>query len=357
MSSYCTAVGLVSKDEVALYGRTMEYGNNLSSSILFYPRHTLFQGSAFHKIGKQWISLFSILGFNQIAMSHYKKWIVDGINEYGLVVGALSLPHFTQYQPFDKLKHNETIGCWELVTYLLGTCRCLHDVRNHLSTIIVADQPLLYDTSISVIQPAFHYMAMDRSGECMVIEYIKGQLYIYDNEQKVLTNAPPFPDQLKKWKQFKKQHPTLTAYELPNLDRKRNIGSNIWSIGTGMIGLPGDFTSSSRFQRVMEFLHWMYTPLNAEEGVKSLFHLLETVDIPKGTIRERGGNRSTDTYTQWTVVYDTDRLRLYVRTYDGMELIHLDMNSEWNTPRVWRLNKTTGSLHSHDITSHGRFVS
>jgi choloylglycine hydrolase len=338
ISSYCTAVGFTCKDGTILYGRTLEYESPLYSQILFLPRNHPFEGTAFHRKGKSWISKYALLGFNQNAMPHYRDWIVDGMNEQGLVASALYLSHYTEYQPYNPSFIDRTIGCWELVTLLLSQCSSLEDVRQEVHSICVADQPLLFDTSLSIIQPTFHYMVMDRSGKALVIEYTHSKLQIYHNPFLVLTNAPPFPQQVRLWEQFQKTH-SISAVDLP-------FGTNgIWSTGSGMIGLPGDFTSTSRFQRIIELKHWMRPARDEKEGIKSMFHLLESVAIAKGWIRTKGDlSGKLDSYTQWTVVYDIHRLRLYFRTYDGMEINEIIMKPEHPKKFVWNLSS---SLHIH----------
>ena len=55
--------------------------------------------------------------------------------------------------------------------------------------------------------------------------------------------------------------------------------------GSGMLGLPGDFTPPSRFVRAVAFSKSALPVEKAEDGVLQAFHILNQFDIPKGAAR------------------------------------------------------------------------
>ena len=77
--------------------------------------------------------------------------------------------------------------------------------------------------------------------------------------------------------------------------------------GTGMLGLPGDFTPPSRFVRAVALSQSVFTPKTGEDAVIEAFHVLNQFDIPKGAARDREkdahGNVVAD-YTLWTSASD-----------------------------------------------------
>ena len=95
--------------------------------------------------------------------------------------------------------------------------------------------------------------------------------------------------------------------------------------GSGMIGLPGDVTSPSRFVRAAAFVQTMLPSKNEDEGVFRAFHLLNAFDIPKGEIREEANNQVLSEWTQWTSVVDTTNLLYYFKTYDNQSPQKVDL--------------------------------
>ena len=98
-------------------------------------------------------------------------------------------------------------------------------------------------------------------------------LHIYDNPVGVLTNNPPFPQQM-----FQLNNYMYLSPKQPRNTFCENLALDAYSRGMGGLGLPGDLSSSSRFVRVA------FTKVNAisgeseEESVSQFFHILGSVD-------------------------------------------------------------------------------
>ena len=56
--------------------------------------------------------------------------------------------------------------------------------------------------------------------------------------------------------------------------------------GTGMLGLPGDFTPPSRFVRAVAFSANARVPDTVPGAVNAAMHLLSSFDIAKGVVRD-----------------------------------------------------------------------
>ena len=114
----------------------------------------------------------------------------------------------------------------------------------------------LVGTQFSEQLPAaqLHWMIADEK-ECIVVECMVDGLHIYDNPAGVLTNNPPFPQQMFLLNQYMhlspKQPVNVFSKQLP-LEQ--------YSRGMGALGLPGDLSSASRFARVA------FTRLHAMSG-------------------------------------------------------------------------------------------
>jgi choloylglycine hydrolase len=93
----------------------------------------------------------------------------------------------------------------------------------------------------------------------------------------------------------------------------------------GALGLPGDLSSASRFVRAA------FHRLNAESGeteeecVHQFFHLLGSVEMPKGSLILENGALDLTVYSSCC---NTDRGIYYYKTYENSHIIGVDMYKE-----------------------------
>ena len=85
--------------------------------------------------------------------------------------------------------------------------------------------------------------------------------------------------------------------------------------GSGMLGLPGDFTSPSRFVRAAFYQTTAPVLDTGFETVVQAFHILNNFDIPIGTQHVRSEiPKGMPSATQFTAVTDQKAMKLYYRT-------------------------------------------
>jgi choloylglycine hydrolase len=98
--------------------------------------------------------------------------------------------------------------------------------------------------------------------------------------------------------------------------------------GSGMLGLPGDFTPPSRFVRAVAFSQSLLPSKTGGDAVLQAFHVLNNFDIPKGAARDEQkdahGNVSAD-YTLWTSAIDLKAKRFHFRTYENSQIRMVDL--------------------------------
>ena len=312
----CTAFQLKSQDGAWLYCRTMEFGYKLNSDMLVVPQGTEYTGSALDQPGLKWKTKYGFVGMNQTLEP---TLVCDGMNEKGLVVGVLYLPAFAQFEKPDSQKNDRTLGSWELAAFLLGTCSNLRDVKAVLPTVVVSQQPL--PRMKNFILP-IHFYISDQTGAAMVVEYVDGKRHVYDDPMGVLTNSPPFDWHLNNLANYVNLAPVNEApvkfaeWTVPNIGQ-----------GSGLLGLPGDYTSPSRFVRATLFSQWATVQKTALEAVNLGFHLLNSFDIPDGLVKSRPNakNVSYTETTEWVVVHDKTNLKTYFRGYKSLKIQMIDL--------------------------------
>ena len=326
-ASACTAFQLKSQDGALIYCRSMEYAFPMESNLLIVARNEMFKGTAPNKKpGLQWKSKYGFVGMNQIMD---RTTVSDGMNEKGLVAGCLYLPGFAGYEVPSESQFSKTLGPWEVVTFLLTSCQSVQDVKAILPTIMVAQEgtPGMGEFVIPL-----HFYVCDQTGASLVIEYVGGKCFTYDNPLGVLTNSPPFPWHMANLTNYMNLSPVnVPLLQLGNLKLK-SVGE-----GSGFLGLPGDYTPPSRFVKAAFFSQAAITPKTAKETVCLGFHILNTFDIFEGAVQRlpemRDGqlenippNQENLETTQWTVVHDRINLKTYFRSYGSLSVQMVDLN-------------------------------
>jgi choloylglycine hydrolase len=309
----CTGIRLKPKDGSVIAARTMEFAADLQSNVVILPRSTEFIGTApGDKSGLRSKSKYGCLGANAFGM----PIIVDGLNEKGLAVAIFYFPGYAKYQEVKEEDIGKTIAPWEVPTYLLGNCANAEEAVQAIRNLRVGE---VVQKDMGFVPPC-HYFVNDSSGRCVVLEYVGGELKIHDNPLGVITNSPSFDWHITNLRNYV----NLTVNNVPPVDL---AGINFQGLGqgSGMLGLPGDFTPPSRFIRAVAFSQSALPVATAQEGVLQAFHLLNQFDIPKGVARSVDNGKMIADYTLWTSVSDLKNLRYHFRTFDNSRIRMIDM--------------------------------
>ena len=96
--------------------------------------------------------------------------------------------------------------------------------------------------------------------------------------------------------------------------------------GSGLLGLPGDFTPPSRFVRAAFFQTTAPQRATAFESILQCFQILNNFDIPIGT-QYANGDAPADipSATQWTAATDMAHRKLYYRTMYNSTVRSIDL--------------------------------
>ncbi len=298
----------------------MEFGFRLDSELLIVPRGTEYIGtSAGEAKGIHWQTKYGYVGMNQSFASTY---VSDGMNEKGLVVGALYFPHFAQYQEPDSSRIEQTLGSWEVPSYLLATCASVDEAKRALDSLLVAQEPVPNPIpGMKDFVLPLHYYISDAQGNILVVEYIKGQRKEYNNPLGVLTNSPSFEWHLTNLSNYVNLSPENVSSLALSHGTVRGFGQ-----GTGLLGIPGDYTPPSRFVRAVLFTSWVKEPKNASDAVRTGFHLLNAFDIAEGVIRPRKGSPLKEEITEWVVIHDQTHTKTFFRGYDSLKIQMVDLS-------------------------------
>ena len=313
----CTSMIFKAEDGTRIYARTMEWGaSDLKSEMMLMPRAMSFSSALGEgKAGAAWKNKYGFVGVNAAGLAY----ATDGMNEAGLTVGALFFPGFAKYQEVKADELPVTVSNVDLVNYILSNFKTVDEVREAMPKIRVvrnAEIEKEFGTPLPL-----HHVVSDATGASIVIEYMDGQLSMTDNKVGAMTNSPEYSWHLLNLRNY--------ANLAPHDVRPREIdGVSLapFGAGSGMLGLPGDFTPPSRFVRAVAFVNTMVAAKDAADAVSAASVMLNNFDIPKGLVREGGPEDFHLGYTQWSVIADMSHKVYYYWTMYDRRMRSVDLS-------------------------------
>ncbi|MFC0284118.1 linear amide C-N hydrolase [Camelimonas abortus] len=258
--------------------------------------------------------------------------VIEGLNDAGLTFSVLSYPAAGGRQSVDVT--TAVLSASDLGGWILGSFTTVAEVRAALEKQPVALEPLaLLGGAVS----PFHYVAHDRSGASLVIEFNRGVMKLFDNPVGVMTNGPSFDWHLT----------NLNNYTfLSNVDRSSAVFGRLQArqpdSGVATAGLPSSSTSVGRFVRAVYYAQFTEKADDPDGAVRALAHIMNNFDRPRGVsidypeqgggghmevpgLAEKSGKPYATEFTSWTSLSDLTRTLFFVRDYAGMNFFHIDL--------------------------------
>jgi len=178
----------------------------------------------------------------------------------------------------------------DVVGYVLGTMKTVDEA------VAFFKETPLYSEKVPVmndILPTFHFAVTDPSGRSVVVEVIDGKTKIHENKVGVMTNDPPYDDQLKIWSKFGGKPLNEESFE------------------------AFDYSPEGRFCRMAAMNATQEKVPTDAAAVNRAWSMLNTVDIPKGILYWRWVNDDPQ-FTSYAVVGDLHNRVYYVRSDDNI---------------------------------------
>ncbi|MCP4927561.1 MAG: choloylglycine hydrolase family protein [Gammaproteobacteria bacterium] len=300
----CTGIVLRSGDGATVPARTMEFAFDINSNVLAIPAGTEITTLILDPKNKgfTYTTKYGFLGANGLG----KQIVFDGMNTEGLYFGAFYFAGNAEFGTVSNDNRNRAVSSEEMGNWILGKFATVEEVVAGLSKIEVVGT---YVDEIKSRVP-FHYAVTDRSGASVVIEYTKDGLKVHENTVNAVTNNPTYDWHLTNLSNYVGLQPrNVEAIEVGS-QRIAPFGQ-----GSGMLGLPGDMTSPTRFVRAVAFANTSLPSDTVDDAVFKAFHILNVFDIPKGAIRDANPDMPLTDYTLWTSAADTFNGVYYYKTY------------------------------------------
>ncbi|MDD5953274.1 MAG: choloylglycine hydrolase [Oscillospiraceae bacterium] len=299
----CTAATYKTKD--FYFGRTLDYEYSYEDEVTITPRNFPF---TFRHLGEV-KSHYAMIGMAYVAGGFPLYY--DGVNEKGLGVAGLNFVGNAVYPEVQPGKTN--VAQFELIPWLLSQCATVGEAKKLLEDCVIVNTP--FSAELPVAQ--LHWIISDRE-ETITVESVADGLKIYDNPVGVLTNNPPFPEQM-----FQLNNYMHLSTKSPENHFSDKLSLKTYSRGMGALGLPGDLSSGSRFVRVA------FTKMNAMSGdseaesVSQFFHILGSVDQQRGCCEVADGKYEITIYT---ACCNVDKGIYYYTTYDNHQITAVDLH-------------------------------
>lgn len=289
------------------FGRNLDYDFSYGEETVIIPRNFPF---TFREVGTMQ-SHYAIIGVAYVAENY--PLLYDAINERGLGMAGLNFVGNATYS--DHIDDKDNISQFEFLPWILSQCATVSEARTLLGKINL--RGFYFNDQLPIAE--LHWIISDTK-ESIVVESTRDGIHVYDNPVGILTNNPPFPEQvfqLNNYQNLSPKDPVNTF--APQLDL------SIYSRGMGAIGLPGDLSSQSRFVKAS------FTKLNSlsaddELGsVSQFFHILHSVDQQRGCANI-GDNKYE--ITIYSDCYNLAKGVFYYTSYDNHQITAVDMHKE-----------------------------
>ena len=240
----CTAITYQPRE---LYmGRSLDYEASYGEEIVMLPRR--FPLRFRHGGGSE--QGYAILGTAHVADGYPLYY--DAVNEKGLGIAGLNFVGNAHYAAPQDGRQN--VAQFEFIPWLLRQCATLAEARQLLQAVNLTGTP--FSPHFPAAQ--LHWLLADATG-ALTLEPTAAGLQIYENPVGVLTNNPPFPQQL-----FALNNYMHLSPRQPENTFAPDVPLQAYSRGMGALGLPGDLSSGSRFVRAA-FTCLLYTSDAADD--------------------------------------------------------------------------------------------
>ncbi len=296
----CTAI--VFKGKNCYFGRNLDLEYSYNETVTITPRNFKL---SFRKT-EDVCTHYAIIGMAYV--KHEYPLYYDAINEKGLGVTGLNFPYNAHY--FEEKDNKINIASFEFIPYILSQCANVQEAIVFLNKINICSIAFSSDLP----QSPLHWIITD-GNETIVVESMKNGLNIYENPFGVLTNNPPFKLQLLNRQKYEK----LSAYDKEN----KNV-NEYFTRADGAIGLPGDWSSMSRFVKAAFVKENSVHTSHEKESVGQFFHILSSVAMVKGSVRI--GEKTE--ITVYSSCCNLNKGLYYYTTYNNRQINCIDLHKE-----------------------------
>ena len=298
----CTAISFKTNDHY--FGRNLDWEHSFGEEVVICPRNYPFTFSNTKVLGQH----YAIIGV-ALVKNDYPLYF-DATNEHGLSMAGLYFPGNALYQ--SPVENGVNVASYELIPWILCQCQNVSEAIVEINQISITNQAF----SLQLQPSALHWIIADRD-RCITLEITANGTHVHKNPWGVLTNNPPFEYHAYNICNFL----NISSAEASNKFAPK-IPMRPYSRGMNAIGLPGDYSSASRFVRAA-FIKLNSDPCPTDEAsITQFFHILSSTEQSAGCTKTESGTERTI----YTSCCNTDKCVYYYTTYENRQITAVAMH-------------------------------
>ena len=300
----CTAITYKTND--FYFGRNLDVERSYNERVVVTPRNFNLKMRCVEALKHH----YAIIGMATV-IDDFPLYF-DATNETGLSIAGLNFPENAEYKAINNKLNN--ITPFEFIPYILGKCKNINEVEKELKNINLVNISFNKNLPLSPL----HFIISDKT-KSITVESVKDGLKIYENPVGVLTNNPTFDYHLINLNNYMSLSEEMSKNNFSN-----KLNFNNYSLGLGALGLPGDFSSASRFIKATFVKYKSKSGSGENESVNQFFHILDSVAMPKGCVLVHNNQYE---YTRYSSCCNVDKGIYYYKTYDEFNIKKININS------------------------------
>ncbi len=301
----CTAATYKTKD--FYFGRTLDHECSYSEEVTVTPRNFPLPFREMDTLK----SHYAMIGMAHV-VDDYPLYF-DAVNERGLAMAGLNFVGYAHYR--EPAAGRENVTHFEFIPWILAQCASVKEARERIGRINLTNTPF----SAELPPAQLHWIIADHH-EAITVEAVKEGIRVYPNAAGILTNNPPFDQQMLHLNDYMHLSPKAPCNHF-----SEELSLRTYSRGMGAIGLPGDLSSRSRFVRGAFVKLNSVSDAAESKSVSQFFHILGSVNQPRGCCEPENGKYEITIYTSCC---NTDKGIYYYTTYDNHQITAVNMHKE-----------------------------
>ena len=307
----CTAITLKTSENHHLVGRSFDIHPMNDLSVALVPREFEYVNRVTNEEMK---TKYAVLGMGLFYENHIL--FCDGVNEKGLSCLMLQLSKFSTWS--HKIRKDKVnIAPYDVAFWVLSNFSTISELMEGLKQLNIVALP----DDQTALSTEIHWLVSDTSGQSIVIERTRDKLMIYNNKVGVLANSPTFDwhlNNLDCYINVKSEQPEETKWGQQMLSPYSN--------GFGTIGLPGDFSSPSRFVKAAFLRNHVNVGESDESAISECFHILDNFVVPRGVVETP--KRKECHLTKYSACLCLETQLYYYKTSSNQQIQVIDLNKE-----------------------------
>ena len=307
----CIAITLKTSENHQLVGRNFDIHPMNDLSVALVPREFEYVNRVTNEEMK---TKYAVLGMGLFYENHIL--FCDGVNEKGLSCLMLQLSKFSTWS--HKIRKDKVnIAPYDVAFWVLSNFSTISELMEGLKQLNIVALP----DDQTALSTEIHWLVSDTSGQSIVIERTRDKLTVYNNKVGVLANSPTFDwhlNNLDCYINVKSEQPEETKWGQQMLSPYSN--------GFGTIGLPGDFSSPSRFVKAAFLRNHVNVGEGDESAISECFHILDNFVVPRGVVETP--KRKECHLTKYSACLCLETQLYYYKTSSNQQIQVIDLNKE-----------------------------